>query len=110
MIARIWRTKVVPERRAEFERFAKEKSLPMFHKQAGFLGVMFLNGLVDTATLTFWENMDAVNALAKSETYHETVRQIEAAGFLVRESSIEVFEVFGGGFASESIFRGELSS
>ena len=37
MVARIWRTGVKPERFEEYERFARECSLPMFCEQRGFI-------------------------------------------------------------------------
>ena len=42
MVARIWRTGVKPERFEEYERFARERSLPMFRAQRGFIGVLFM--------------------------------------------------------------------
>ena len=42
MVARIWRTGVKPERFEKYERFARERSLPMFRAQRGFIGVLFM--------------------------------------------------------------------
>jgi len=38
MIIRIWRTEIQTAHMAEYEKFAQERSLPMFRKQQGFLG------------------------------------------------------------------------
>ena len=35
MIARVWRTGIDPERAAEYDVFAAERSLPMFRRQDG---------------------------------------------------------------------------
>jgi hypothetical protein len=38
MLARLWTTGVRPERIDDYEKFAREISLPMFRAQQGFLG------------------------------------------------------------------------
>lgn len=52
MIARLWRTQVDVTRRAEYEQFAQEQSLPMFRQQRGFLGVFFLRDHQDCLVLS----------------------------------------------------------
>jgi len=41
VIVRIWRTGLDEMRADEYERFAREHSLPMFRRRAGFRGVLF---------------------------------------------------------------------
>ena len=97
MMARIWRTGVKPERFEEYERFARERSLPMFRKQRGFIGVLFMRERADrAAVLTLWEDEKAVEELEASPTYRQTVEVILGSGLLANEQSVEVFEVQGG--------------
>ena len=39
MISRIWRTKIDPARLEAYQRFERERGLPILHKQPGLLGV-----------------------------------------------------------------------
>jgi len=95
MIPRIWRTQVDPARIAEYETFANTKSLSMFKQQRGFLGVVFMH-TPKGVTLSIWEDRAAVEALATSETYQATVRDILVSGLLKGEQTTGVFEMFGG--------------
>ncbi|HEX2622904.1 MAG TPA: hypothetical protein VHL11_22245 [Phototrophicaceae bacterium] len=94
MLARIWRTEVDPARLSDYERFAREKSLPMFRRQAGLVDVFFLKQETNCAVITIWEDEESIEALARSATYRQTVREIEAAGFLRGAQSVEVYEIF----------------
>jgi heme-degrading monooxygenase HmoA len=106
MVARIWRTGVKSERFEEYERFAHERSLPMFREQRGFIGVLFMRDGADrAAVLTFWEDEEAVEELEASPLYHQTVGAILGGGFLAKEQSVEVFEVHGG-----QVLAGELAA
>ena len=97
MVARIWRTGVKPERFEEYERFARDRSLPMFREQRGFIGVLFMREKADrAAVLTLWEDEMAVEELEASPLYRQTVEAILDSDFLAREQSVEVFEVHGG--------------
>jgi heme-degrading monooxygenase HmoA len=97
MVARIWRTGVKPERFEEYERFARERSLPMFREQRGFIGVLFMREKADrAAVLTLWEDEMAVEELEASPLYRQTVEAILDSDFLAREQSVEIFEVHGG--------------
>jgi heme-degrading monooxygenase HmoA len=88
---------VKPERFEEYERFAQERSLPMFREQRGFIGVLFLREEADrAAVLTLWEDEQAVEELEASSAYRQTVEAILGSGFLSKEQSVEVFEVHGG--------------
>jgi heme-degrading monooxygenase HmoA len=97
VVARIWRTGVKPERFEEYERFARERSLPMFREQRGFIGVLFMREGADRAAmLTLWEDEEAIEELEASSLYRRTVEDILGSGFLAVEQSVEVFEVHGG--------------
>lgn len=96
MIIRIWRTEIERAQMAKYEQFAQERSLPMFHQQQGFLGVLFLGMQKDRAVLTIWRDLPAVEALAHSSTYQETAAQLNATGLLIGQTSLEVFEAQGG--------------
>jgi heme-degrading monooxygenase HmoA len=104
MIVRIWRTRVDSSRMSEYASFEQERSLPMFRKQSGCLGVLFLRtGAEECAALTMWSGLEAVQALSTSTSYRRTVRELEATGLLKGEQSVEVFEVKGGLIRSEAI-------
>lgn len=96
MIVRIWRTGVDPARVDEFRAFAAERSLPMFERQEGFLGVLFTETEHDYATVSFWRDAASVDALGRSESYAETVAALVATGLLTGEQTVEVFHVGGG--------------
>jgi hypothetical protein len=96
MIVRIWRTRVDVGRVREYERFAIDRSLPMFRQQPGFLGVLFARTGGDCLVLTVWHGPGAIEALEASPSYLETVARITDAGFLVGDPSVEILEVHGG--------------
>jgi heme-degrading monooxygenase HmoA len=96
MIARIWRTRVVSARLAEYEQFAQEQSLPMFRQQRGFLSVLFLRGRQDCLVLSLWADRSAVDALATSTSYQATVRKLQDTGLLLGQPQVEVLDVSGG--------------
>ncbi len=78
MIVRLWRTKIVLTRIEEYKRFEQEHSLPMFRRQTGFLGVLFLGHGETHAVLSLWKDTQAVEALDTSPTYQQTVQKILA--------------------------------
>jgi heme-degrading monooxygenase HmoA len=97
VIVRIWRTCIDPARADEYERFAAERSLPMFRAQEGYRGVLFTTAGDDTrAVVSFWEDAAALEALDRSESYRETVDALVATGLLGGEQSVELLEVHGG--------------
>ncbi len=110
MILRIWSAALVPARLEEYRRFEAERSLPMLHRQPGFLGVFFLRATEDrAASLTIWEDRGAVEALTSSPSYRRTARELAESGLLVGEQSEEVFEVEGGDLRPEALL-GALGS
>ena len=89
MVARIWRTGVKPERFKEYERFARERSLPMFREQRGVIGVLLMRErAVRAAVLTLWEDEGAVEKREASPLYSQTFEVILGSGFLPREQSV----------------------
>lgn len=110
MLVRIWRTGVDASRLAEYGEFERERSLPMFREQRGLLGVLFLREADDrAAALTLWEDEEAVQALATSPSYRETVEALLATGLLRGEQTVEVFEVKDGELLTHELMR-ELQS
>jgi heme-degrading monooxygenase HmoA len=97
VIVRIWRTRIDPARAEDYERFARERSLPMFRTQAGFRGVLFASGEeTERVVLSFWEDAGAVAALEHSPSYGETVDALLATGILTGDQTVEVLNVDGG--------------
>ena len=107
MLVRIWRTSVDAARLAEYGEFERKRSLPMFREQRGLLGVLFLREADDrAAALTFWEDEEAIQALATSPSYNRTVETLLATGLLRGEQSVEVFEVEGGELLTQELVKG----
>jgi hypothetical protein len=76
VILRIWSAALDPARLEEYRRFEAERSLPMLHRQPGFLGVFFLRAAEDrAASITIWEDRGAVEALESSPSYRRTDRE-----------------------------------
>jgi heme-degrading monooxygenase HmoA len=95
-ICRIWRTTIDSNRAEAYRRFAVQVSLPMFRAHDGFLGVIFGETGAERVVITFWRDADAAERLGASPRYRETVARIEASGFIVGPSAIEVFDVRAG--------------
>jgi heme-degrading monooxygenase HmoA len=96
LIARIWRATIHQGRISDYERFAKDESLPMFHQQVGFLGVLFTRRQNRCAVLSFWADQHAIRALSESATYKATVARLEASGILRGDTHVEAWRVHGG--------------
>jgi heme-degrading monooxygenase HmoA len=96
MLARIWRTKLDISRIGDYERFATQRSLPMFKDQPGFLGVLFARQEADCVVITFWDQPDSIEALESSPVYLATVAEINQTGVLVGEASVEVLDIHAG--------------
>jgi hypothetical protein len=86
----------------EYKMFEEQESRPMFEKQAGILGVLFLFSSKEHAALTFWKDAKSIRLLEKSKTYQQTVTKLRAAGLLKGRQTIEVFDVKGGFLMSGS--------
>ncbi|WP_020392316.1 hypothetical protein [Kribbella catacumbae] len=104
-VARIWRTGLDESRAAEYEAFAAERSLPMFKRQDGCRGVLFARTESGRAVITFWRDLEAVEALAEASEYLETVAAINAAGFLEAPQSVEVLPV-DDAWGTADLFKG----
>jgi heme-degrading monooxygenase HmoA len=94
-IIRVWRTRIDQRRADEYERFADDESLPMFHAHDGFIGVVFGEAKDERVVITLWSDAEAVAALESSMAYRDTVARIEATGFILGPSSVEQFMVQG---------------
>jgi heme-degrading monooxygenase HmoA len=103
MLVRIWRTGVKPERVAEYERFARERSLPMFRRRPGCLGVLFSRSDGGVAVVSFWQDAAAIQRFDSDPEYAETVEAILAAGFLTGAQTVEVLTVNAGWLATERL-------
>ena len=104
MILRIWSAALVPARLEEYRRFEAERSLPMLHRQPGFLGVFFLRATEDrAASITIWEDRGAVEALESSPSYRRTDRELAESGLLAGEPSVKILEVEGGDLRLEAL-------
>jgi heme-degrading monooxygenase HmoA len=82
VIVRIWRAQIDPARADEYERFARERSLPMFRSHDGFRGCAFLRDGAERMVITLWEGVEDVAALERSDRYRETVAAIMRTGFI----------------------------
>ena len=82
VILRIWKAEIDPARGDEYERFAQERSLPMFRAHRGFRGCAFLRNGADYSVVTLWDGPEDVAALEASALYRETVAAIMASGFM----------------------------
>jgi hypothetical protein len=87
---------VRPERVNEYEQFATTRSLPMFRRQDGCLGVLFAEEAADRIVITLWEGPEAVDRLAKSADYRQTVEALSSTGILEGEQSVRIYNVTGG--------------
>lgn len=102
MILRIWHAALNPIHLEEYRRFEAERSLPMLHRQPGFLGVFFLRATEDrAASITIWEDRGAVEALESSPSYRRTARELAESGLLTGEQLVEILEVEGGDLRPE---------
>jgi heme-degrading monooxygenase HmoA len=92
-IVRIWRTGIDLSRSAEYQEFARTRSLPMFERHDGFLGVLFTTSGEERVVITLWRDREAAAALERSSDYRATVQAIEETGFLRPPQRIEVLEI-----------------
>jgi len=95
---RIWRTEVAPEHVEAYQRFAQERSLPMFQEQPGCLGVLFTHVRDGRrAVVSFWQDIADVQRLDSSPTYRDTSNALITAGYLIGDQTVDVLTVEGGG-------------
>jgi hypothetical protein len=82
VVLRIWKANIDPARAGEYERFARERSLPMFRSHRGFRGCALQRTGADCTVVTLWAEPGDVAALEASSHYRETVAAIMDAGFI----------------------------
>ena len=104
MIVRLWTVRVDKDRIAEYEENEQNRSTPMFHKQPGCLGVLFLRAGENCFALTFWKDLESVERLKTSQSYLEASAFYSHSGMLLGEPSLQVFEAKGG-FLDSDIAR-----
>jgi heme-degrading monooxygenase HmoA len=92
-IARIWTTRIDIESTQEYERFARERSLPMFARQPGYRGVLMLGNGSERTVISLWDQTADAEALGRSRDYLDTVQDILAAGFIRGEQTLTVMQV-----------------
>ena len=102
-IARIWTASIADGRTADYEKFAREISLPMFRQQDGFQGVAMMRVGNGCSVLTLWRDEKAVEQLAASQSYAGAVKAIMDAGFLDRVDEVVTSHVHLADFASLAI-------
>jgi hypothetical protein len=96
VIARLWRARIDPTRGAEYDTFARERSLPTFAAHAGFRGCAFLGEGADRSVLTLWDSVRDIERLDTSPRYRATVAAIMAAGFVLAAEPAVLADVTGG--------------
>jgi heme-degrading monooxygenase HmoA len=101
MIVRIWRTGLDEARADEYERFAEQRSLPMFQRRRGCLGVLFTRAEGGRAVVSLWDDRAAAAELEGDSEYRATVEEIIAAGFLRPPQAVELMETTGGWLAED---------
>ena len=62
-------------------------------KQKGFISVLFVRGKNDCATITLWDDMQAVDAFVASPAYVEYQKRLDETGMLLGDESAELLEV-----------------
>ena len=92
VVMRIWRTGLDESQAAAYDRFAAERSLPMFRRRPRILGVFFTEEPGTRAVVTLWRDRRAIDALEESADYRSTVAAIEAAGFLRAPQTVEILD------------------
>jgi hypothetical protein len=100
VIVRIWRTELDDARADEYESFARQRSLPMFQRRQGCLGVLFTRAQSGRAVVSLWT--DRADRLESDPEYQATVEAILASGFLRAPQIVETFEASGGWLSDEA--------
>jgi heme-degrading monooxygenase HmoA len=108
MIVRLWTARVEKDRMAEYEQNEDSRSVPMFRRQPGCLGVMFLRSSENCCALSFWKDLESVETLKTSTSYLEASTFYSKSGMLIGDPSLEVFEVSGGFLDLEALAHAKL--
>lgn len=96
MLLRSWRVKLHSGASERLEKFAREKSLPMFKSFEGCLQVYFCRQEDEFVTLTIWQDHAAMDRATSSLLYQSVVALLEVYDLFAAEPATEVFEVYGG--------------
>jgi heme-degrading monooxygenase HmoA len=96
MIMRIWRTRVRTGRDAEYEHFASTRSLPMFRRRAGCLGVLLARDSDERIVVTMWDGPNAVAQLEESADYRQTAAELYNSDILQDNQTIHVYRITDG--------------
>ena len=96
MIARIWRRRVESTGMKDYELFETHDMLPTFLKQPGIVAVVFGRANGYCTSISVWNDMPAVEALATSETFKAMNRKLEETTMSIGEESTEIMEIVGG--------------
>lgn len=86
MIIREWHGQTLPENADKYQQLLQSTILPGFHRAPRFKGAWILrgeekHGAVPFATLTLWESIEAIKALA-GEDYERAIIEPEARALL----------------------------
>lgn len=90
LIARIWRSNIDLGSIDDYEQFARERSLPMFRRQHGFVGALMLRDESECQVITLWRGRASVALLDSSPQYRHTVRLLKRLGMLRGEQTVEL--------------------
>ena len=93
MFARTWRTRIDMARLEEWDRFARERSTPMFRHHDGMLAVFHARDGDEWLTVSIWRDAQAVEALDSSQSYTTTAADLMATGMVLRDPVSKAFEV-----------------
>ncbi|NAZ77013.1 hypothetical protein GTQ99_16515 [Kineococcus sp. T13] len=87
-------------RAAEYERFARDVSLPVFREHGGFLGALMGRDGSRCVVVTCWRSRADVDALDASPRYRALVERIGRTGLLLGEQTTEAFAAHLGDTAA----------
>ena len=97
MIARMWRGQVSREKKEAYVEYLKKTGLKDYATTPGNRGVYLLasdkDGVVEFATLTFWDSLDAVKAFAGKDYTHARYYPEDKEFLLSFAPEVEHFEV-----------------
>jgi heme-degrading monooxygenase HmoA len=107
MIVRLWEAEVQPSDMQQYGEWEKTRSLPMFEKLPGCLGVLFLRSANSCFALSFWKDMESVDALESNQLYKATSAAYEQSGMLRGSPTLTVFETALGSLKEELVATAE---
>lgn len=109
MIARLWTTRIDRSRITEYAANEQNRSAPMFRKQPGCPGVLFLRSGENGVAFSFWKDLESVERLKTSQSYLDASAFYSNSGMLLGEPSLQVFDVKGGFLDPEATVRVKFS-